>query len=220
MTQVRPVRIVITGGPGAGKTALIEVLRRNVCAHVSLIPEAATIVFSGGFPRARDEHGRRAAQRAIFHVQRELEELFGGGPDGEAATLPRAVLCDRGTVDSLAYWPGAEEDFCRGVGISREDELSRYDAVIHMRTPAATSGYPLTNPLRIETAEEARVIDERIAHAWRGHPHRTFIDSTPDFLLKVRRALRVVRGLLPLECRAAARSPRSCGTRGTVSPAL
>jgi len=212
MSQVRPVRIVITGGPGAGKTALIEVLRRNVCAHVALIPESATIVFGGGFPRLRDDRGRRAAQRAIFHVQRELEETV------EPTGPTRVMLCDRGTIDGLAYWPGAEEEFCRAVGIAREDELFRYDAVIHMRPPSANGGYTNDNPLRIETPEEARAVDERIAHAWRGHPHRTFIDSTPDFLLKVRRALRVIRGLLPLECRAAARSPRSCGERGHTAP--
>lgn len=213
MNQVRPVRIVITGGPGAGKTALIEVLRRNVCSHVALIPESATIVFGGGFPRLRDERGRRAAQRAIFHVQRELEELV--DPTGPT----RVVLCDRGTVDGLAYWPGAEEEFLRSVGISREDEIHRYDAVIHMRVPPPSGGYENhNNRLRIETPEEARAIDERIVHAWRGHPHRTFIDATPDFLLKVRRALRVIRGLLPLECRAAARSPRSCGQRGHTAP--
>lgn len=206
MTQVRPVRIVVTGGPGAGKTALIEVLRRNVCAHVVLVPESATIVFGGGFPRRRDDRGQRAAQRVIFHVQRELEELV--DPTGPT----RVMLLDRGTLDGLAYWPGEEEDFCRAVGITREDELFRYDAVIHMRPPSASGGYTNgNNPLRIETPEEAHAIDEKITDAWRGHPHRTFIDSTPDFLLKVRRALRVIRGLLPLDCRAAARSPRSCG---------
>lgn len=206
------LRIVITGGPGAGKTALIEVLRRNVCSHVALVPESATIVFGGGFPRLRDDHGRRAAQRAIFHVQRELESLYD-------PVCPRVMLCDRGTIDGLAYWPGAEEDFCRSVGILREDEMLRYDAVIHLRPPPAHGGYQNgNNPLRIETAAEALAVDERIAHAWRGHPHRSFIESTSDFLLKVRRALRVIRGLLPVECRAAVRSPRSCGRRGATAP--
>jgi len=36
-------RIVVTGGPGAGKTAVLEIARREL-AHVEILPEAATIV--------------------------------------------------------------------------------------------------------------------------------------------------------------------------------
>jgi adenylylsulfate kinase-like enzyme len=45
-----PKLIVVTGGPGAGKTALLEVARKALCSHVALLPEAATILFGGGFP--------------------------------------------------------------------------------------------------------------------------------------------------------------------------
>lgn len=43
-------RIVLTGGPGAGKTALLELIRQSFCAHVKVLPEAASIIFGGGFP--------------------------------------------------------------------------------------------------------------------------------------------------------------------------
>lgn len=59
------------GGPGAGKTALLELIRQSFCSHVKILPEAAGIVFGGGFPRESEPTCRRAAQRAIFHVQRE-----------------------------------------------------------------------------------------------------------------------------------------------------
>jgi hypothetical protein len=49
----RPRMVVITGGPGAGKTALIEVARRHFCHHVGFSPEAASILFRGGFPPRR-----------------------------------------------------------------------------------------------------------------------------------------------------------------------
>jgi predicted ATPase len=88
-----PRRLVLTGGPGAGKTAALELIRRaSFCEHIQIVPDAAGIVFGGGFPRRRDTGGRKAAQRAIFHVQRELEEI--GAADNAAI-----VLCDRGTVD-------------------------------------------------------------------------------------------------------------------------
>ena len=47
----RRKRIVLTGGPGAGKTAVLELVRQEFCAHVQVRPEAAGIVFGGGFPR-------------------------------------------------------------------------------------------------------------------------------------------------------------------------
>lgn len=45
------LRVVLTGGPGAGKTAVLELIRQSLCTHVKILPEAAGIVFGGGFPR-------------------------------------------------------------------------------------------------------------------------------------------------------------------------
>src|SRR5690242_15099817 len=44
-------RVVLTGGPGAGKTAVLELVRQSFCSHVHVLPEAAGILFTGGFPR-------------------------------------------------------------------------------------------------------------------------------------------------------------------------
>ncbi len=63
-------RIVLTGGPGAGKTAVLELVRHSLCEHVRIVPEAASIVFGGGFPRDSALETRRAGQRAIFYLQR------------------------------------------------------------------------------------------------------------------------------------------------------
>jgi hypothetical protein len=38
-------RVVLTGGPGAGKTALLELIRQSFCSHVRVLPEAAVVVF-------------------------------------------------------------------------------------------------------------------------------------------------------------------------------
>lgn len=136
-------RVVLTGGPGAGK----------------------------------------AAQRAIFHVQRELEVIG----DTHNAAL---VLCDRGTVDGLAYWPGPPEEYWSSLETRQEDELARYDAVIHLRTPAAGRGYDHTNPLRTENARLAALIDERLLAAWADHPHRIVVGSESTFLHKATHASR------------------------------
>jgi predicted ATPase len=137
--QHDPRRVVLTGGPGAGKTAVLELVRATACRHVRVLPEAASVIFGGGFPRRDGFEERRAAQRAIFHVQRELEAL--GEAEGAAI-----LLCDRGTLDGLAYWPGDPGDLWDAVHSSLDAELQRYAAVIHLRTPAASAGYNHANP--------------------------------------------------------------------------
>lgn len=188
-----PHRVVLTGGPGAGKTAVLEMVRHSLCQHVKVLPEAASIVFGGGFPREDDVVCRGAAQRAIYYVQRELEVT------GEAHNAA-IVLCDRGTVDGLAYWLGPPEDFLSSTGTTLEAELGRYHMVLHLRTPTAQQGYNRQNPLRTESAVTAAEIDQRILEAWQQHPHRYVIDSTGDFLDKAAAALRLLRAALPDCC--------------------
>lgn len=189
VSQRRIHRIAVTGGPGAGKTASIELARRTLCAHVEFVPESARIVFGGGFPREREQTAACAAQRAIFHVQRELEALF------DARQGLEAVICDRGTVDGAAYWPSDPGEFFRQVGTTRATELCRYDLVIHLRPPAAGAGYH-RDAVRTETAAEALRIDARIADAWAGHPRRVFIEHTRDFLSKARQVIAAVQNEL------------------------
>ena len=186
-------RVVLTGGPGAGKTAVLELIRHSFCEHVKILPESASIVFGGGFPRGGTELMLKAAQRAIFYVQRELEAAAEAGN-------PAIVLCDRGTVDGRAYWPGGE-DLWASVGTTLEEQLRRYDAVIHLRTPTGAEGYNHQNPLRIESATEAADIDARVAGAWEHHPRRFIVEPSSDFLDKAARALDILRGELPECCR-------------------
>jgi thymidylate kinase len=142
--------VVLTGGPGAGKTAVLELIHHHFCEHVVVLPEAAGIVFGGGFPRKSSVVGRQAAQRAIFRVQRELERL---ALEERTAAI---ILCDRGTLDGAAYWPGDSESFFRENETSRGAEMARYGAVIDLRTPLESNGYNHTNALRIESARRRR----------------------------------------------------------------
>lgn len=188
-----PRRIVLTGGPGAGKTAVLEMVRTSLCRHVRVLPEAASIVFGGGFPRHADDTCRRAAQRAILHVQQELE-ITGAAHDAAI------VLCDRGTVDGLAYWPGASEELWASAGTTLAAELARYDCVIHLRTPGEGRGYDHVNPVRTESAHDAAEIDRRILAAWGAHPRRLVVEATGDFLDKAVAVLELLRAELPACC--------------------
>jgi predicted ATPase len=186
-------RVVLTGGPSAGKSAVLELAKLFFCEHVRTLPEAASIVFGGGFPRNGAVRHRQASQQAIFHVQHSLEATV------EAAQAA-LVLCDRGTPDGSAYWMG-EGDLWSAVGTRRDAELARYHAVIHLRTPTQSSHYNFDNPLRIESHVEAQAIDLRIAEAWAGHPRRFEVPPTDDFIGKAAQALEILRDLVPPCCR-------------------
>ena len=186
-------RIVLTGGPGAGKSAVLELVRQSLCKHLWIVPESAGLLFGGGFPRGSALSQQRASQRAIYFVQRELENSI--------ATEHLAIaLCDRGTIDGEAYWPDGV-DLWSSVGTTKQAELARYDAVIHLRTPQSQAGYSRDNPLRIEDAVQALAIDERIAAAWAAHPRLYVVPATASFIEKASRALSILRDEMPECCR-------------------
>jgi predicted ATPase len=185
--------IVVTGGPGAGKTAMLELAKRRFCRHVRVLPEAATMLFGAGFPRGADAEVRRAAQSAIFHVESALERAV-------AVENVAVVLCDRGTLDGLAYWPGDEASFLEELGTTLAREYARYATVIHLRTPPRGS-YNHDNPVRVESAESALELDKRIEAVWAGHSDVHIVSSEDDFLEKTRRALTLVESHLPACCR-------------------
>ena len=186
-------RVVLTGGPGAGKTAVLELVKQSYCHHVMVLPEAAGIVFGGGFPRRADLKSSQAAQRAIFYVQRELESAAEG-------QNPAVILCDRGTIDGAAYWTG-RPDLWTSVGTTLPTQLARYSAVIHLRVPKGDGGYNLNNPLRTETAEEAARIDNEIAQLWAGHPHLFSVPPAASFIAKASRVLEILTSQVPECCR-------------------
>jgi len=205
-------RVVLTGGPGAGKTAVLELVQQSFCEHVHVLREAASLVFGGGFPREEDQSCRRAAQRAIFYVQRELENAADGH-------RPAIVLCDRGTLDGLAYWPGTVQDFWSSLATTADEQLGRYHAVLHLRTPALELGYNNRNPLRTESAATAAAIDERILHAWAPHPRRFVVESSADFLDKAAKALEILRSELPECCKRHVISAIASGADKTIGDA-
>lgn len=188
--------IVLTGGPGGGKTAVLEMVRRTLCPHVVVLPEAASIIFSGGFRRGDSLPARKGIQRAIYHVQREQERI------SEEERTAAIVLCDRGTLDSLAYWPNSEQSYFAELGSSSKTELLHYSAVIHLKTPSLEQGYNYKNPVRVEQPVEAAKIDKKIAKVWAAHPHRHFIESTENFVEKAQEAIALIAAELPDCCKS------------------
>src|ERR1700733_4341105 len=98
-------KIVLTGGPGAGKTIIAQDIVGRFPDRFALVPEAATHVYGALQTRwdRLDLEGKRDVQRRIYRRQLEQEQL------SQSQHPDKILLLDRGTLDGAAYWPDGIE---------------------------------------------------------------------------------------------------------------
>jgi predicted ATPase len=160
-------RIVLTGGPGAGKTVVSRRLAQESPERFVLVPEAATQVYDA--LRTRWDlltlDGRRDVQRRIYRLQVEQEDRLAAEHSG------KTLLLDRGTIDGAAYWPEGPDDYWRDLGTTLAEELARYDRVVWMQTCAAVGAYDgdASNACRFEDADAAIASGNLLAMLWGAH---------------------------------------------------
>lgn len=185
-------RVAISGGPGGGKSTVAAVACRELGEHVVVVPEVATHLLGGFFPSIGDAAERRAVQRAIYHVQVQLEAVHRGRASGDTV-----LLFDRGLVDGAAYWPEGSDAFFADLGVDASAARAEYDAVVFLES-AAAGGLPILgdNPARNEGRDEAVRVDSELRRVWQHHPQFHFIAHTPTFEVKVKNAIDQLRRLI------------------------
>ncbi|MCR5636101.1 MAG: AAA family ATPase [Clostridiales bacterium] len=194
-------KIVITGGPCAGKTTAMSWIQNAFTQFgytVLFVPETATEFITGGV--APWTCGSNLDyQKCQVKLQIEKERLF-----EQAARSMKAdkilIVCDRGVLDNKAYMTPAEFSAVMDFVESNEVELrDNYDAVFHLLTAAkgAKAFYTTeNNSARIESIEEAIALDNKIVAAWTGHPHFRVIDNATDFENKMKRLIAEISSFL------------------------
>lgn len=202
-------KIVLTGGPCAGKTtALVRITDHfsSLGYKVFTVPEVPTLYSQGGWSYLtpnRDLYYE--GERAILETQIALEDAF--MKLAETCTSPTLVICDRGTLDISAYIsPEMWEDITAKNNTNTNLLRSRYDAVLHMVSAAdgAEQYYTTaTNAIRYEQMTEeglriARELDKKVIKAWTGHPHLRVINNHDDFDAKLLRVLKEISNVLGL----------------------
>ena len=182
-------RIVLTGGPCAGKTtALVRIIEHfsNLGFKVFTVPEVPTMYSQGGWSYLTPNHDLYyEGELAILRTQLALEDSF--MRLAEVCTKPTFIVCDRGTLDISAY-------------------IDHYDAVLHLVSAAdgAEQYYTTaTNSTRYEQANEeglriARDLDKKVNKAWTGHPHLRVINNHDDFDTKLRSVLKEISNVLEI----------------------
>lgn len=187
MALGKNIKIVITGGPGGGKTTALDLFKREYVDQSCIVPEAATVLFSSNIKRASDKENVKALQKAIFKLQHTLEELI------EFQNPNKLIICDRGSLDGLAYWPGNKESFFESVDSTLEDELERYHAVIFFETAAANGNdINSNNPYRNESSNEAVDLDQKLQQIWSKHKNYHLIKSHDSFLDKIMKGIKKI----------------------------
>jgi len=191
-------KIVITGGPCAGKTTLMGLLAAAFVGRgreVMLVNECATELLAQGI--TPDSCGSVLGfQRHVFDLQLEKENrLVGMSSDA-------VVLLDRGLMDNAGYLPDDELDMLLSErGMTRADAYARYDAVVHLVTAAIGAEKFFsheTNEHRLEGIEEAVRVDEALRAGWAGHPNLQVIDNEGTFEDKLNRAIAAVLKVVDL----------------------
>ena len=194
-------KIVITGGPCAGKSTAISWVQNaftQMGYSVLFVPETATELITGGV--APWTCGTNCDyQKCQMKLQIEKEKIF-----CEAAATMDAekvlIVCDRGALDNKAYMNELEFASVLGALGANEVELrDQYDAVFHLVTAAKGAADFYTkanNTARTETVEEAVAMDDKLISAWTGHPHFRVIDNSSDFENKMRRLVSEISSFL------------------------
>ena len=185
-------KIVITGGPCAGKSTAMSWIRNAFTQRgytVLIVPETATELITGGVAPwtcgSNEEY-----QVCQLDLQLTKERLFVQAAESMAAEKI-LIVCDRGILDNKAYM--TEEEFLAVQRALCGDEVEwrdSYDAVFHLVTAAngAEAFYnTANNAARYESVTEAVELDERLISGWTGHRYLRIIDNSTDFEGKMKR---------------------------------
>lgn len=194
-------KIVITGGPCAGKSnakSWIQSAFSEKGYTVLFVPETASEFITGGV--APWTCGTNAEyQKCQMKLQIEKERLF----EQAARTMPKdkiLIVCDRGTLDNKAYMN--DKELCEVldyVGMSEKELCESYGAVFHLVTTAkGVEEFYTTenNAARTETVEQAAELDNKLIAAWKNHPHFRVIDSSLSFDDKMNRLIAEISNFL------------------------
>ena len=199
--EKRISKIVITGGPCAGKTTAMSWIQNaftKMGYAVLFVDETATQLITGGAAPWLSA-SNRDFQLQLLQLQQAKEKAF--TEIGKTMKQNKIlVVCDRAAMDNCAYM--TEQEFgwvMKQLNTGKIELRDHYDAVFHLVTAAkgAEKYYTLANnQARTETVEEAAALDDRLIAAWTGHPHLRIIDNSTGFEEKMLRLIKEITSFL------------------------
>jgi CYTH domain-containing protein/transcriptional regulator with XRE-family HTH domain len=193
-------KIVLTGGPCAGKTTAMNWIQnffQKQGYKIIFVPETATELITSGIT-PWEAKTNSDFESVLFDLQIAKEKLYEEG----AKKLPNEkilMVFDRGLLDNKTYMSKRDFDYLlKSKRLSEVKLRDSYDAVFHLVTAAkgAKKYYNLDNAARTETIEEATKLDDSLIASWTGHSHFRIIDNSTDFETKMKRLLKEISNVL------------------------
>jgi len=190
-------KIVLTGGPCAGKTTALSSIEQELSDRgfrVFVVGESATELIKGCIrPFGDKPFDLLDFQRLILQYQLQKEKIYEQAVDMLPEDEKCVILYDRGIMDNKAYISADEfKMITQEQGLHELDLLDSYDMVLHLVTAAdgCPEYYTLdNNQARSESVEEAKVLDKKTQDAWLGHNRLVIIDNSTAFSDKINKVL-------------------------------
>jgi len=194
-------KIVITGGPCAGKSTAMTWIQKHFEKKgysVIFIPECATELIVGGINKNTTENVVDF-ETAVIKLQLAKENVYCNSANF-LKDNKILIVCDRGCLDCKAYLEDYEfQSILKSLNLTESALRDSYDAVFHLVTASkgAEEYYTLSNnKARIETPKQAIENDDKIIRSWNGHHYLRIIDNSTDFNTKMSRLISEISGYL------------------------
>jgi predicted ATPase len=177
---------VLTGGPCAGKTTVLNGLKKKFGDKIIFVPEVATYVFENGLwppPVPWSYEWQVGLQRVILEYQLKFEITAIKAANDQGIQI---IMADRGIPDGYGYLNGgAKEFFSRFHDFGLDERIinDRYHRVFHLRSRAVINPdlflkLQSNNPHRFEgEIVRSAELDEKIILAWENHPNRVILSG-------------------------------------------
>lgn len=185
MHSKRLFKVVLTGGPCAGKTTAKALILERFSPQVNVVclPELASMTFKSGIkidPSSYSFEELVLFTKEFVAMQIRVEDYFEQlSRNNKGVTL---MICDRGACDTFGYCSAeVRAKVLQELGLTFHDLSSkRYDMVLHLVSCAngAAQFYNNDNEARFESVEEAVECDIRIQNVWKSHPSFYIINNS------------------------------------------
>ena len=195
-------RIVLTGGPCAGKTTILNEIGRYLTDngyYVISIAETATDLIKSKILPGNERNQILLFQDLILKQQYAKENIAESYARNCVSAKPIVILYDRAIMDNSAYLD-TYSDFktiLKNNNLNELEVLTKYDLVIDLLSTATfmPDKYEL-NEVRSENVEQARKLDKKTSTAWIHHPNIRIIPPQVNIKYKVDKVLKEVHEYL------------------------
>ncbi len=197
-------RIVLTGGPGSGKTTVLNSIVNmytSLGVKVVVVSETATEIINSGIkPFGDDKIEMLDFQKLVLSLQLSKEKIYDEAICMYQKVHPNEdilIIYDRGSIDNKAYITDEEFDAVMQSVCDADYStiLNKYDLIIDL--VGSKKFYTLeNNKARSESADVALTLGEKTLKSWVGHPKVKIVGPKENMNDKVSEVVSYINELL------------------------